>query len=751
MYTLDRYILRQFLWPFGLSLLVFTFLLTVPTLMFYAEEYFAKGVSAGVFLRLVITLLPQSLALTIPMSLLLALLVAFGRLSADREFVALQACGVSLRRLLRPVGVASLCCAAAAAYVYMVLIPVGNRAFNEITFKVTASSAEYSVRPRVFFEDFPDLVVYVREIPSRGGWEGVFLADRRSETPSIYLARRGRVLVNAERQTAELVLEDGTRHTGDRTDTYQVHRFDQLVLDLKATTMFPGQGPTPGAREMSVPELRARVAELRASGTVPSFELFELHKRFAIPAACLVFGLIGLALGVTNRRDGTFASFLIGVGVIFIYYVVLWFGQSLVKGDAAAPWLAAWLPNLALGGLGLLLFVWRARVADLRLVFPVPRAFQRLVSAHAPKLGLGHGGFAPGILDRYVALTYVRILGLAGVGMALVFYVSTFLDLSEKVFQGNGTWAMLAEFFVFATPQYLYYIVPLAVLLATLVTVAILTKNSELIVMKACGISLYRVAAPMMIGAVAAGTMLFALEQTVLGPANRRAQDIQNTMRGRSASVLSRQWVLGRDGAIYHYNYFDPGAARFIGLSIYEFDEGMRQVTRRTFAERASAIDGDQWRIENGWIREFDAQGDPAGFTTFEADARTFEPSSHFSTEPPDPEFMSFTQLRRYTEQLAASGFDVLRQRVALWRKLSFPFVTVVMTLIAVPFATTFGRSGAMAGIGAGIAIAIVYWTAILFFAAMGAGGVIPPPLAAWAPNLLFGAGAVYLLLTVRT
>jgi lipopolysaccharide export LptBFGC system permease protein LptF len=112
---------------------------------------------------------------------------------------------------------------------------------------------------------------------------------------------------------------------------------------------------------------------------------------------------------------------------------------------------------------------------------------------------------------------------------------------------------------------------------------------------------------------------------------------------------------------------------------------------------------------------------------------------------------MSYTQLRDYTERLRASGLDVVPQQVALWRKLSFPFVTLIMTLLAVPFAVTIGRSGAMAGIGVAIGIAIVYWTTISVFAAMGAGGVMAPALAAWAPNMLFGAGALYLLLTVRT
>ena len=112
---------------------------------------------------------------------------------------------------------------------------------------------------------------------------------------------------------------------------------------------------------------------------------------------------------------------------------------------------------------------------------------------------------------------------------------------------------------------------------------------------------------------------------------------------------------------------------------------------------------------------------------------------------------MSYSQLQTYITQLKTSGFDVITQQVALERKASFPFVTLIMTLIAVPFAVTAGRRGAMYGIGVGIVIAISYWVAFSVFAALGTGGVVAPMLAAWAPNLLFGAGAAYLLLTVRT
>src|SRR5678815_4504532 len=106
---------------------------------------------------------------------------------------------------------------------------------------------------------------------------------------------------------------------------------------------------------MSIPELRARAAELEKQGIYPHTEYFEIQKKFSIPFACLVFGFMGLALGANSRRDGKLASFVIGIGVIFVYYILLWLGQSLVRGEVVPPWLAAWMPNIVLGGLGLVL------------------------------------------------------------------------------------------------------------------------------------------------------------------------------------------------------------------------------------------------------------------------------------------------------------------------------------------------------------------------------------------------------------
>src|SRR5262249_38786345 len=138
-------------------------------------------------------------------------------------------------------------------------------------------------------------------------------------------------------------------------------------------------------------------------------------------------------------------------------------------------------------------------------------------------------------------------------------------------------------------------------------------------------------------------------------------------------------------------------------------------------------------------------------YAAFSEQEIALEPASYFTSEPPDPDQMTFSQLRAYISRLRASGADVMPSAVARQRKVAFPFVTLVMTLLSVPFAVTTGRRGALYGVGAAIVVAVVYWIMLSVFGALGAGGVLSATLAAWAPNILFGAAAAYLLLTVRT
>lgn len=794
--TIDRYILREILPPFVLALLVFTFLLEIPPLMEVAERLIAKGVSGGTITWIMVTLLPQALGITIPMALLIGILMGLGRLSSDREGVAMQACGVSLYRLLFPVLLIGVVAWGATSYVMLVALPEANQAYREITYNIIAARAEGEVKPHVFFEDFPNTLLYVREVPPEGGWKGVFLADTTDPVhPDVFVAERGRVILDRDERRVEVLLENGTRHRAnpDVAGTYEVLQFDRLSFALDPDSVFPQSGPQRGARELSISELRAEATRLESQGLSAHGPIMEIHKKFSIPFACLVFALIGLSLGLSNRKDSKLASFVLGTGVIFVYYVFMYMSEALAKGDLVSAHLAMWIPNIFLGSAGLAMLLWRCHAAEGRIAIPIPFLQRREqpvdetpASAGADSAGLApdgprvasaplaasSSGVQPGrrgvvlviripqfsvrlwnLLDGYVVRLYLRIVGVAFMGLLGIFYIATFIDLSDKLFKGETTGGTILQYFWFATPQYVYFVLPISALIATLVTIGLLTKSSELIVMKACGISLYRVAVPLLaLGIVWSGAML-GLEETILGPANRRADQIRHVIRGgspRTFDVLNRKWLISRDGAIYHYVFYDPARLELDGLSVYDLGDKSWQIQRRTYASQVVYRDG-AWHAEQGWVREFKDVSEPVRFQTFKAMDLPLESPDYFVTEHPDAERMTYTQLQRYIVDLQAGGFNVVPYLVALQRKLSFPFVTIVMTLLAVPFAVTTGSRGTLYGVGIGLVLALSYWVIVSVFGAIGNAGLLAPLLAAWAPNVLFSGGAAYLLLGVRT
>ena len=364
---LDRYLVREILLPFALVLIGLTFALEMPPILQQGEKLIEKGVQWHIVAQVLLTLLPQALGITIPMSLLLGILVGFGRLSADREFVALQACGVSVFRILRPLGVFALVCTGATAYVMIVALPNANQRFREITFNVVASQAEGDVKPRVFYDAFPNQVLYVRDIPQSGGWRDVFLADStHADETHVYFARRGRLLIDRAKRTVQLDLEDGTQHTtyAAEPDKADVSSFERLLLKMDAEAVFPRIQVIKGDNEKTIAELRATIAENTARGLPWHGQLFTIQQKFAIPAACLVLAMIGLGLGVTNRKEGKLAGFVLGIGVLFVYYVLLFASRGLALGGRISPTLAPWIANVLLGIAGVALVMWRAGSGD---------------------------------------------------------------------------------------------------------------------------------------------------------------------------------------------------------------------------------------------------------------------------------------------------------------------------------------------------------------------------------------------------
>ena len=799
MRILDRYVLREILPPFLLSLLILTFILTLPPVMRQLEALVAKGVSWDAAARIVVTLIPQALGLTIPMATLIGILIGLGRLSGDREAVALLACGVSPYRLLRPILAFAVVMTGATAYVMFEAIPDANQAFRNITWELVTKKVENDIRPRVFFEDFPNSVLYVRDVDADGTWRDVLVADTTTpEETTITLAARGRLFLDRDARRVELILENGTQYRAGRKGQSEVYRFpDKTFISLAADQVFGQQALPRTVTEKSIADLRADwMTKLhRKEGALsPHPEIIFIQQKFSIPAACLVFAIVGLALGLSSAREGKMGAFVIGFFVVFGYYAIMEIATAQTRGhyreiEAAAglhsasflnAHLARWWPNIIMGLFGIAALIWRARFAHRGLPAALPISLPRLpawrrsepgspdtratVPAHAatqapvgrkvvvvirlPKLRLP----GPGLLDRYVSRTYLRVTGLAFVGLLGLFYISAFLDKSEKLFKGgDATFGLVMYFLLYSTPQFVYFIIPLAVLLSVLVTFGVLARSSELTVMKACGISLYRVALPIVAMSLVGSLALFGLEQRVLAESNRKAEAADRIIRGLeplNLNPLNRRWVVARDGSIYHYGYFDAPRQTLTSLSIYAVAPDAWRLTSLTHAAVARFENG-AWVGQNGWVRDYSAG--TAQYAGFARRQLPVEPPDYFGTTTPVAELMTVPELRKHIADLSASGVNVVPLEVELQRKIAFPFVTLVMSLLAVPFGVTTGRRGALYGIGIGIVLALSYWIVLHVFLAIGAAGLLPPFLAGWSANIIVAGAAAYLFLNTRT
>jgi LPS export ABC transporter permease LptG/LPS export ABC transporter permease LptF len=791
--TLDRYLIREVIPPTLLSLLIFTFVLDIPPLMNQLQALVAKGVSWGIASKMLLMLVPQALGLTIPMSLLVGILIALGRMSGDREAVALLACGVSPYRLLRPLVILSAAFGAVHLWVMISAIPDANQAFRQLSYDVVSQQVENDIRPQVFFTNFPGWVIYVRDIPKTGGgWKDVMIADTsKADAPILYMASRGRLVLDRDKQTVALILQDGTQYSSRAADgkEIQTYRFpNDLIVKLDPQSVFPHFELMRGINELSVGQLREQAADKLAHHIAAHQEVMAIQQKFSFPVACLVFAIIALALGLSVARDGKLAGFVVGIAVIFGYYILLYLAEAVTKGfyagDAGADrtllvaHLSRWFPNLLLLPFGIMALIWRARWAEGRIPF---RSVVRLTGAATawidrrraaanatPTVRPGAGGaprtgvvvvirvprlswLLPNILDRYIARIYVRAAALSFMALLGIFYISTFIDRSDKLFKGQATTATLMRLLAYMTPQFVYYVIPLAALLSVLVTFGLLSRTSELSVMKACGISLYRIAAPLLLLGFAWSGVLYGLEQDIMARANQKADTLDSEIRGRpprTSNPLNRQWVMARDGAVYHYAFFDSRRKSLQNLVVYRPSKTAWQLESETYTPSALFADG-RWTAVNGWAQDFSAP--TKRWAPFAKRALPLETPDYFETEQPIEEMMTVPQLKNFIDEQARSGFNVVPQTVELQKKLAFPFVTVVMTLLAIPFGVTTGKRGTLYGIGIGIVLALAYWITGSAFAAVGEAGLMGPILAAWAPNVLAAGSAGYLLLTART
>jgi len=359
--VIDRYIGRELLISMILGLGIATFVLLTKPMLDIMDLFITKLVPVGMTARLFLYLLPPLFVLSTPIALLLAVIATYSRLAAEHELTALKAAGWSFTRLALPafgIAIAALCF---TAFHSIYGVPWAGQAFRDLLFTLARTRATIGIRERVFNDDFHGLILYTNQIEEPSGvMRGVFVVDTQDEqNPRIIISRRGRIAPDERRNVVLLKLQDGSTHVvpKGKPGSYQMLKFQNvdLALSVSDPTILGLTARDP--REMTLTELRAAIEQRAARGERTADLVVSFHQRFATPAACIVFVLLGAPLAIRVRRSGKAISIGLTVVLVSMYYLLMIFGQGMGNNGVIPPLWASWMPNLVLGLLGLILFL----------------------------------------------------------------------------------------------------------------------------------------------------------------------------------------------------------------------------------------------------------------------------------------------------------------------------------------------------------------------------------------------------------
>jgi LPS export ABC transporter permease LptF/LPS export ABC transporter permease LptG len=769
---LDRYIVKELGPPFAIGVGVFTFFLVIDRIYQLTDLIITKNVPFALVMPLLLYMLPAFLALTLPMATLVAVLLVCGRLAGDLEVAALKASGVSPLRLFRPFLAAGIVVTLLIAWLTLMVGPWSSGAFQRQLFRILQSRAATGIKERTFSATFNQFVIYVDEVsPSQVRLKGLLVSDERNpEQSRIIVAREGRLLSDEAARRITLRFLDGSISESDVGDR---RRFRQTYFSLYDMSL-PVDSPLTAASKEEKPEkqlpLRQLISEadrLHREGQIATPYYVELHKRFALPVAALVFTLVGFPLGIRSHRGGRAVALGFSFGIVVSYYILYTSMEGFALRGRLPAGIAVWIPNaiLALVGVAML----RAAVAGVSTAWL--DAFWRLwakigerrsgrVAKPLEERRRGRLGRLTGprestfIMDRYLIRQYLIYLGIGTVIGAVLIAVVDLLQTLDRFLRAKPPFTTILEHFVYRLPGELYKGLPMIVLIATVFLFLSLTRQRELDAFKAAGISLYRASLPILLVAGAISVLAVAFQEIVLPDINAKSEEVDRVkIRGQLPRHLQRQtqiWYRSSDTRFFRMALLDPVGKSMEGLTVLDISRDFRMEER--LDARAAQWSAEGWQLTDGVFRRVGPQN---RVTSELFDSRLVAMPEHiddFIQLQNAPDTMSFLELRAYVARLRDGGHRVTRYLVQLYSKLSFPLVHVIMALVAIPFALVSPRSGGRAmGIGVAIVIAVGYWVVHSVALAFAQADLLPAALAAWTANIVFAGIGTALFLSART
>jgi lipopolysaccharide export system permease protein len=757
-----RYTVRAALPYVFLALVLLTAVLFVQQASRFAELALYAQIPLALFADLGAALLPNVLALTLPIAVLAGVMIGFARMGSDSEIVAMRAAGVGTWTLLWPILLIGIVFTVATTYIQLEEAPRAARELKRAGLQSALRKLDSPVEPRTFNTEIPGYVIYVRDGDKvLGTWGRVFIYSQQPDNSyRIVTARSGRI--DSSQEKSELVLSEAVATTyrgaadADKR-SYVLERLDQFRISIntgRAEILKRLNQQEEDPEELDWNELKAQtkssdLEEKRAGQRT-------LHRRLALSVSPFLFALLGGAIGMRVRRGGRGIGVLLALLIVIVYYLVSLLGESLARVGTISPMIGGWAATTLLLVLSLvLLTINRIPIFSLSFRRGVKRSTtegeRALSMSPLQTLGAARSGF-PSLLDvgLFRTLTLSFLLGFAS--LVSIFIIFTIFEMWRFIAGNRVAAGLVARYIFFLLPLITVELFPATMLIAVLMTYALLARRSETIAWWAAGQSVYRLMLPGLIFALAAGAGTWLVQEHLMPYSNVRQDTLRAQIRGgepRATTRAGRQWLAAADSnRLYSYE-FDEQSRSLNDPAIYEFDSSGVHLASITTGTIGTWIAPNRMAINNA--ETFSSRGLEVERQVAEKSEISIEPLQVFKPSIDKPSQLSSTGLSDYLMTAKRRGMQVSALAVALQRKYAAPFSVVVMAFIGIPLALSFGRKGTVIALCAAVGLSIAYWGVGGGLQQLGSLGLLPPAVAGWSPPIIFAAAGTYLLSRVRT
>lgn len=755
-----RYTARAALPYVFLALALLTAVLLVQQASRFAELALYAQIPLALLADLGAALLPNVLVLTLPIAVLAGVMIGFARMGSDSEIVAMRAAGVGTWTLLWPVLLIGIVFSLATTYIQLEEAPRAARHLKRAGLQSALRKLDSPVEPRTFNTEIPGYVIYVRDgDKALGSWGRVFIYSQQPDN-RIVTARSGRI--DSSQEKSELVLSDAVATTfrgpaDAEKRSYVLERLDQFRISIntgRAEILKRLNQQETDPEELDWKELKAQTAstnvEERRAGQR------TLHRRLALSVSPFLFALLGGAIGMRVRRGGRSIGVLLALLIVIVYYLISLLGESLARVGTISPLVGGWAATALLLLLSLVLltinriplFSMSLRRGVKRRTAEAPRAIPR-GTIHT--LGAARSGF-PSLLDvgLFRTLTLSFLVGFAS--LVSIFIIFTIFEMWRFIAGNQVGLGLVARYIFFLMPLIMVELFPATMLIAVLMTYALLARRNETVAWWGAGQSVYRLMIPGLIFALAAGACTWLVQEHLMPYSNVRQDTLRAQIRGgepRAITRAGRQWLAAADSnRLYSYE-FDEQSNSLADPAIYEFDPSGVHLTSITTGTIGTWTAPNRMVISNAEMFSF--RGLEVERQVADKSEISIEPLQVFKPTIDRPSQLSSAGLSDYLKAAKRRGMQVSALAVALQRKYAAPFSVVVMAFIGIPLALSFGRKGTVIALCAAVGLSIAYWGVGGGLQQLGSLGLLPPAVAGWSPPVIFAAAGTYLLSRVRT